>query len=83
MAPIISIVGFNLGFGKRRSEFVIQSEQVGNFRSVLKNGYNLEFLNYAMVFCANITVVSFIMFTMSPISITSYGPHLYLSNIFL
>ncbi len=53
-----------LGIGKRRGE-LINSELSGNTRKAL-DGYNVDFLNIALAVCSVVTIVCYVMYTLSP-----------------
>lgn len=60
---MVFLLAMLLALAKRRDEFLI-SQEGKDIRKAIK-GYNLEFINIAMVFMASITVVSYIMYTVS------------------
>jgi len=53
-----------LGLAKRRGEYVVAMGE-NNFRKALE-GYNLPFLDMAMVVCSTISVVAYLMYCFSP-----------------
>ncbi len=65
-----------LGLAKRRGEYVIMTGG-HNFRKALE-GYNLPFLDVAMVLCSTVAVVAYLMYCFSPEVTNRIGS----SNIF-
>jgi 4-hydroxybenzoate polyprenyltransferase len=53
-----------LGLAKRRGEYIIAMGE-NNFRKALE-GYNLPFLDMAMVVCSTVSVVAYLMYCFSP-----------------
>ena len=53
-----------LGLAKRRGEYVVATGD-NNFRKALE-GYNLPFLDMAMVVCSTVAVVAYLMYCFSP-----------------
>lgn len=53
-----------LGLAKRRGEYIIAMGE-NNFRKALE-GYNLPFLDMAMVVCSTVAVVAYLMYCFSP-----------------
>ncbi len=53
-----------LGLAKRRGEYVVAMGE-NNFRKALE-GYNLPFLDMAMVVCSTVSVVAYLMYCFSP-----------------
>ncbi|MEM6262547.1 MAG: decaprenyl-phosphate phosphoribosyltransferase [Bacteroidota bacterium] len=71
-----------LALAKRRGEMVLQTK-IGKTRKSLE-GYNLQFIDQAMVFMAAVTVVSYIMYTVSPeVMHRIKSDRVYLSTIFV
>ncbi len=71
-----------LGLGKRRGEYILQK---GNFssRSVL-NQYNLPFIDSAITFLSAITVVAYLMYTISDEVVERIGSnHIYFTTLFV
>ncbi|CAN5920687.1 decaprenyl-phosphate phosphoribosyltransferase [soil metagenome] len=54
-----------LGMAKRRDDVLIKVRSGQEMRKSIQ-GYNLDFLNIAMVLLAAVTIVSYIMYTISP-----------------
>ncbi|MBN1664328.1 MAG: decaprenyl-phosphate phosphoribosyltransferase [Deltaproteobacteria bacterium] len=72
-----------LALGKRRDDVLIL---LNNGEKVKKSvdGYNLAYIDGCMMVTASITIVSYIMYTMSPEVITRYKTdHLYLTAVFV
>lgn len=79
---MVFLLAMLLALAKRRDEFLI-SQEGKDIRKAIK-GYNLEFINIAMVFMASITVVSYIMYTVSE-EVTSRiaNENVYLTSFFV
>ncbi|MFN3403247.1 MAG: decaprenyl-phosphate phosphoribosyltransferase [Cytophagaceae bacterium] len=72
-----------MGLAKRRDDVLIFNENGQSVRSVVK-GYNLEFINSAMVIMGAVTIVSYIMYTVSPEVIERIGnDYVYLTTFFV
>jgi len=71
-----------LGLAKRRSEYKIFLDGKKTRNSI--KGYNLDFINVAMVMMASVTVVSYIMYTVSAEVIQRIGnDYLYITSFFV
>lgn len=71
-----------LGLAKRRSDVLLAEE--GNKTRKSIDGYNLEFINSAMMMMASIVVVSYIFYTITPEIQTKYhSQNLYLTVFFV
>lgn len=72
-----------LAFAKRRDD-VVTFEQSGVAMRKTANRYNLRFLNEATSIVGSITMVSYIMYTVSPEVVERFGsPYVYLTAIFV
>ncbi len=72
-----------LGFAKRRDDVLIYNRDGNKTRKNI-DGYNLEFVNAGMVIVAGAMIVSYIMYTISPQTISKFGTDkLYLTTIFV
>lgn len=72
-----------LAFAKRRDDVVIY-EQTGLIVRNNINGYNLSFMNQAVSIIASITMVCYIMYTVSPEVVERFQTsHLYITCIFV
>ena len=72
-----------LGFAKRRDDVLIYIRDDKKTRKNI-DGYNLEFVNAGMVIVAGAMIVSYIMYTISPQTISKFGTDkLYLTTIFV
>lgn len=60
-----------LGLAKRRGEYLVMSDG-HNFRKALE-GYNLPFLDLAMVVCSTVSMVAYLMYCFSPEVIERIG----------
>ena len=54
-----------LAFGKRREDVILYLEKGDKARKVIE-GYNIEFLNVAMIIMSAVIIMSYIMYTISP-----------------
>ena len=61
-----------LGFSKRRNELVLMGENAGYQRKVLKE-YSLHFLDQMMSMVTACTVMSYILYTVSPETVDRFG----------
>ena len=61
--PCVILLAMFMGIAKRRGELI--HEMGTKTRAALK-GYNLQFIDTAMVIMASVTVVAYIMYTVSP-----------------
>ncbi|NDV68855.1 decaprenyl-phosphate phosphoribosyltransferase [Dysgonomonas sp. 25] len=68
--------------GKRRDDVVI-AEKTGNITRKNIKGYNLTFLNAAIMVSSAIILVSYIMYTISPDVVDHHGEYLYLTTLFV
>ncbi|MBE7437590.1 MAG: decaprenyl-phosphate phosphoribosyltransferase [Spirochaetales bacterium] len=87
LSPWIVVITFLLALflalAKRRDDVLIFIEKGERTRPVI-DGYNLEFLNAAMVLGASITIVGYIMYTLSPAVVNRLGSdRLYLTVFFV
>jgi len=72
-----------LAFAKRRDD-VILYENTGTFLRKNTNKYNLEFMNQVITFIATITVIAYIMYTLSPDVIERFhSKHIYFTSVFV
>jgi decaprenyl-phosphate phosphoribosyltransferase len=72
-----------LAFAKRRDD-VILYEQTGVQQRNNTNRYNLEFMNQVMTSVCTITIIAYIMYTLSPEVMARFQTkHLYLTSIFV
>lgn len=72
-----------LAFGKRRDDVILYIEKGDRTRRVI-DGYNIEFLNVTMIVLASIIVISYIMYTISPLILERvYGDKIYLTVIWV
>lgn len=72
-----------IAFGKRRDEVIVAAMAGdGTRRSI--HGYNLEMVNSSMSLIASVTLVAYIMYTVSPEVMARIGsPHLYYTGFFV
>jgi len=71
-----------ISLAKRRDDLLLASS--GNSKRRSLDGYNLEFLSGAMMIMAAVTIVSYILYTVSPDVIQKHGSrHLYLTSFWV
>ncbi|MGA2417795.1 MAG: UbiA prenyltransferase family protein [Candidatus Staskawiczbacteria bacterium] len=71
-----------VSLAKRRDDVIYLSKGIKTRK--VANGYNLEYLDIATVIMASIVVVSYIMFTVSPVEMAKvHSGNLYLTSIFV
>ncbi|MGE4317480.1 MAG: decaprenyl-phosphate phosphoribosyltransferase [Deferribacterales bacterium] len=71
-----------LALAKRRDDVLLALEGKQTRKNI--DGYNAEMINASMVFMAAVTVVSYIMYTVAPETVSRFGTrHLYLSSFFV
>ncbi|AHJ13784.1 decaprenyl-phosphate phosphoribosyltransferase [Sulfurospirillum multivorans] len=76
------VLALFLALAKRRDDCLLSLEGKKTRKNI--DGYNLEMVNAAMTLMAGVTVVSYIMYTVSPEVITRLGTHnLYLTSFFV
>lgn len=63
-----------LAFGKRREDVFIYLEKGEKARKSI-DGYNIEFLNISMIIMATVTIIAYIMYTISPNILKSANNH--------
>lgn len=71
-----------LALGKRRDDVVIYEETGDKVRKNV-DGYNIPFLNVAIVLVAAVMMVAYIMYTISPEVTGRNGDNLYLTSFFV
>lgn len=71
-----------LAFAKRRDDVVTYEESGIQLRRNV-NRYNLAFMNQAIGLIASITIVCYIMYTVSPDVTSRYGGNVYLTSVFV
>lgn len=71
-----------LALGKRRDDVVIYQETGDKVRKNV-DGYNIPFLNVAIVVVAAVMMVAYIMYTISPEVTQRNGDNLYLTSFFV
>ena len=72
-----------LAFAKRRDDYVIFNETgILTRNNILK--YNFEFLNSALIITATVTIVAYIMYTLSPEVISRFNSdYIYTTSFFV
>lgn len=77
------LLSIGLALGKRRSEVIIANNGAKAIRPSLA-GYNLEFINLTLVFTVVTSLISYIMYSVSPEVMSQFNSDkLYLSSIFV
>ena len=71
-----------LGFAKRRDDVKIFLESGKKMRKSI-DGYNMEFINTGMSLMGGVTIVAYIMYTLSEDVVKRLGNNLYLTSIFV
>jgi 4-hydroxybenzoate polyprenyltransferase len=71
-----------LGFAKRRDDVKIFMESGKKMRKSV-DGYNLEFINTGMSLMGGVTIVAYIMYTLSDEVVKRLGNNLYLTSLFV
>jgi len=71
-----------LGLAKRRDDVKIFMESGKKMRKSV-DGYNLEFINTAMSLMGGVTIVAYIMYTLSDDVVKRLGDNLYLTSLFV
>ncbi len=72
-----------LALAKRRDDVLLYIESGDKVRTII-DGYNLEFLNVSMMIMASVTIVSYIMYTISPeVMSKTHTDKLYLTVIWV
>jgi len=72
-----------LAFAKRRDD-VVTLEESGVAMRPSVNHYNLPFMNLAISILASITMVCYIMYTVSPVVVERFNsPYVYLTSLFV
>ncbi len=71
-----------LGFAKRRDDVKIFMESGKKMRKSV-DGYNMEFINTGMSLMGGVTIVSYIMYTLSDDVVERLGHNLYLTSLFV
>ena len=72
-----------LALGKRRDDLLILKNEGKEVRKAVR-GYNLEFINVVSVMLSAVTVVAYIMYTLTPEVIERIGsPYVYVTSLFV
>jgi 4-hydroxybenzoate polyprenyltransferase len=71
-----------LAFGKRRDDVLIYEKSGEKMRRAL-DGYNLRFIDSAMVILASVMLVAYLMYTLSPEVVARTHRALYVSAVFV
>ena len=77
------LLAFFIALAKRRDDVIIYEETGKQMRAAIK-GYNLKFLDSALVITAALTIVSYLLYTVSPdITQRLHNNYLYISTVFV
>lgn len=79
---ITFLLALFMAFGKRRDDLILLSTSGVKARSNL-DGYNLDFINAAILMSAAVVVVSYILYTTSADVIARTGQHIYVTSFFV
>ena len=72
-----------MSFAKRRDD-VVRMEKTGEAPRKNTSRYNLTFINQAITITASVTLVCYIMYTVSPeVTVRFHTQHLYLTSVFV
>jgi decaprenyl-phosphate phosphoribosyltransferase len=71
-----------MAFAKRRDDIILENQTGIKHRSNI-DGYNLEFLNAAIIISSAIVIVAYIMYTTSAEVILRTGKNIYLTSFFV
>ncbi len=72
-----------LAFAKRRDDVLLYLEKGEKARKVV-DGYNLEFLNVSMIIMTAVIIISYVMYTISPMILNrNHGDKIYLTVIWV
>lgn len=72
-----------LALAKRRDDALIFFRDGAKTRKLI-DGYSIEFLNAAMIICATVALIAYLMYSVSPEVTARIGSHrLYLTNLFV
>lgn len=76
------LIALFMSLAKRRDDLLLV--RAGNSARKSLDGYNLEFISGAMVIMAAVTIVSYILYTVSPDVVHKHGStHLYLTSLWV
>ena len=71
-----------LGFAKRRDDVLLQQQGQSTRKNI--DGYNLEFINAAMVLMSAVIIIGYIQYTLSPDVMNRLGTdYVYLTGVFV
>lgn len=71
-----------LGFAKRRDDVLLQQQGQATRKNI--DGYNLEFINAAMVLMSAVIIIGYIQYTITPEVMNRLGTqHVYLTAVFV
>ena len=80
---MIFLLALFLAFAKRRDDVLIYNETGMKVRKTVSR-FNLSFLNAAIVIIASVTLVCYIMYTVSPeVILRLNSEHLYVTSVFV
>ena len=80
---MVFLLAIFLALAKRRDDLILNAQGHNNTRRVLRN-YNLDFVSHSMVAMTSITIVSYILYTVSPEVVEKHGTNeLYLTTFWV
>jgi len=83
LSIMILLLALFIIIAKRRDDLILQEETGADLRKVSKS-YNLEFINSSITLISSVTVVAYIMYTVSPeVSMRLKSQYLYTTTIFV
>lgn len=79
---ITFLLALFLAFAKRRDDVLLYMQGKATRKNI--DGYNLDFVNYSMIFTSSIVIVSYILYTVSDGVCSHFGTkYLYLTTFFV
>jgi len=80
---MVFLLAIFLALAKRRDDLILNAQGHNNTRRVLRH-YNLDFVSHSMVAMTSITIVSYILYTVSPEVVEKHGTNeLYLTTFWV
>jgi len=80
---MVFLLALFMAFAKRRDDVLLKINSGKDMREASKN-YNLEFLNSCVTLISAVTVVAYLMYTLSPLTMEGVGTHrLYITFVFV
>jgi decaprenyl-phosphate phosphoribosyltransferase len=83
LTVMVFLLALFIALAKRRDDVLLQIASGHQIRKA-SNSYNLEFLNSCITLVSGVTVVAYLMYTVSPHTMERLGTHqLYLTSVFV